>query len=293
MMKRVKPLFAAPAACVAVICLVLLHSVTAFAAEDASALEPERPTASDGRPLYTEETRPDFPVFNSLVGEENFLSITGPDGQTVTDYLELRMGEEYDVAIAYDNNSNPRGVRTHAIASETIMKVDFPETIADERPLTATISAANSQPKSVSSSLTLVAAEPMALEIVPGSAKIVNNNPTNGAVISEHDLTHDGAAIGTNSMIGIVLYGPENAGSVVFKFRTLPIDQSSVVPSEASGQDITIPAEPVAKTPPKLDILGGWSPLEIISVIGALIVLVIMLVYFIGICHSTRKRRRR
>lgn len=247
MMKHVKPLLAAPAACVAVICLVLLHSVTAFAAEDASALEPEEPTASDGRPLYTEETRPDFPVFNSLVGEENFLSITGPDGETATDYLELQMGKEYDVAIAYDNNGNPRGISTHAIANDTIVKVEFPEAIADERPLTAVISARDSQPLSVSSSLTLVATEPMALEIVPGSVRMVNNNLTNGTVISEDDLTHDGAAIGTNSMIGIVLYGPENAGSVVFKFRTLSIGQSSVVPDSNSHQDVIIPT-PVTKT---------------------------------------------
>lgn len=291
MMKIVKPLLAAPAICMIAFCLLLLHSATAFAAEIATETETESPTASDGRPLYTEETRPDFPVFNSLVGEENFLTVTGPNGVAVTDCLELQMGVEYSAEIAYDNNGNPRGVRTHAIATETVVKVDFPETIADERSLVATISANNSRPLSVSSGVTLVAAEPMALEIVPGSVRIVNNNPTNNTVISEHDLTHAGAPIGTNSMIGIVMYGSENAGSVVFEFRTVPIAEGAVVeqPTTDSGQDITIPAS-TTKAPPEPD-GDDWTLMGTVGVIIAGIALVMMVTYLICIWRETRQRR--
>ena len=293
MMKIMRSLLVTPATCVAVFCLMLSCSMTALAAEDVSALEPDGPTASDGRPLYTEETRPDFPVFNSLVGEENFLSITGPNGETVTDFLELQMGMTYDAEIAYNNNGNPRGVRTHAIATETIVKADFPETITDERTLTATISAQNSQPLSVSSSVILVAAEPMALEIIPGSVQIINNNPTNNAVLSEYDFTHDGAPIGTNSMIGIVMYGPENAGSVVFQFRTVSIGEGTIIETSAtnSERNIAIPASTTttkASTEPKNN---DWTLMETLGVIVSGAALVMMITYLVCICREARKRR--
>lgn len=239
MMKCVSSHFATPIACLATFVLLLSCSMmTAFAAEVASESPPEGDLASDDRPFYTEDTRPDFPVFNSLEGEENFLSVECPDGTVFRaggDALELQMGQEYKVVIAYDNNGLPSGITTHAITSDAKVQVDFPFSIANEKSMTATISAANSRPTAVSSSLTLVAPELMNLEVVSGSVRIVNNNPTNNSIISEKELFGEGALFGTNSMVGIVLYGSENAGSITFSFRTVPFTEATSVFPEAGA----------------------------------------------------------
>lgn len=278
MMKHVRSYFATPAACMVAICL-LLSSSTAFAAEIANEPSSEGPTASDGRPLYTEETRPDFPVFNSLVGEENFLHVTSPDGTVTTSgsVLELQMGQQYDVIVSYDNNGLPTGVRTHAIASDTTLLVDMPSTLTDERTLTATITAANSQPAAVSTSLTLLASEPMALEFVQGSAKVVNQDPTNGTSISDDELFHRGVSLGSNSMIGIVLYGSEHAGSVVFSFRTIPIAQAATSTTGQAIDDaeiITPPTSSSASSQSAASVADDWTFAGILGVIFSASVLI-------------------
>lgn len=288
MMKHVKPQTAAHTIIMIVLGL-MLSQMTAFAAEIASNdTAPE--TASDGRPLYTEETRPDFPVFNSLVGEENFLSVSGPNGTVSEGEIELRLGEEYEVTIDYDNNGNPRGVRTQAIANDTKVQVAFPVTITNERTLTATISARDSQPLSVSSSLTLVAAEPLALEVIPGTARIMNNNPTNNHTISTDDLFNEGAPIGTNSMIGIVLYGPENAGQVVFKFCTVPLNQAAVTPIQTANPSpgVVNPAPTTEPTTTNPD--NEWGPLDYLWVGLAIVALIAVSIYFAYTCQTTSRR---
>lgn len=139
----------------------------------------------------------------------------------------------------------------------------------------------------------LVAAEPMALEIIPGSVQIINNNPTNNAVLSEYDFTHDGAPIGTNSMIGIVMYGPENAGSVVFQFRTVSIGEGTIIETSAtnSERNIAIPASTTttkASTEPKNN---DWTLMETLGVIVSGAALVMMITYLVCICREARKRR--
>lgn len=201
----------------------------------------------------------------------------------------MQLDQQYDVTINYDNNGLPRGITTRAIANDTEVQIDFPSAIASERTLTATISARNSQPESVSSTLTLTVAEPMALEVVQGSARIVNNNPTNNQPLSTKDLFGDGETIGTNSMIGIVLYGSENAGSVVFSFRTVPMtEQASEIASQATTDDqsmtgATISTPTASPTPTERhqpDALG------IIGIIGASLLLVAIIVYSITLCHK-------
>ena len=255
MMKCASSHFATPVACLATFVLLLSCNVmTVFAAEEvASESPPEENVTSDSRPLYTEETRPDFPVFNSLVGEENFLGITGPDEVTVWsggETFELEMGQQYNVVINYDNNGLPKGITTRTIANGTLVQLDFPPSIVSEQEITATISATNSQPTSVSSSLTLIAPEAMNLEIVPGSVRIINNNPTNDSIISESDLFGKGAQIGTNSMSGIVLHGAENSGSIVFSFCTVPFTKtaSNTLDTSVPNTD-TQPSEPKSLGP--------------------------------------------
>ena len=238
--------------------------------------------ASVDRPLYAEEDRPDFPVFNSLPGEENFLSITDPNGTVYDDTIELQIGQQYDVAIKYHNNALPRGVRTDGIANDTTVKVDFPFTLSGEQKLVATISARDSQPQSVSCALTLRASEPMALEVIPQSARIVNNNPTNGSIISPDELMGEGALIGTNSMIGIVLYGPENAGSVIFSFRTVSPEQIKIQPP-------TKPAPPEVIGPPSDQppaSRSDWNLMGVIGVVLAILAVIGVIIYLLHLCRK-------
>lgn len=275
--------FTTVAAILAVSALILPYYIV-YATEDvAESSTTSSSTASDGRPLYTEETRPDFPVFNSLVGEENFLSIASPDGTVAVgnvDSLELFPGREYKVAIKYDNNGLPRGITTRAIANDTVVQVNLPEAITSERELTATISASNTQPLSISCDLTLVAAEPLRLEVIPNTVRIVNQNQTNDSLISAQDLFGNGALIGSNSMTGIVLYGPENAGSVVFTFRAVSFDQKSATSKANSSSKNTLLAD-----------LGTdeWMLLCVLGVfISFVVILIIIAVYFV--CTSDPDR---
>lgn len=287
MMKYVKSRSATRTITMIVLGLMLSH-MTAFATEIASGSAPEEVTASDGRPLYTEETRPDFPVFNSLVGEENFLSIVGPSETVSEGSIELQLGEEYEVIINYDNNGNPRGVRTQAIANDTKVQVAFPFTITNERTLTATISARDSQPESVSSSLTLVANEPMALEVIQGTARIINETPTNNSTISTDKLFNEGAPIGTNSMIGIVLYGSENAGQVVFKFRTVSLGQATATPVPTTSAEIINPAPTAKPTTSNTD--SEWTSGDYLGLGVAIIALIAVSAYFAYTCQTTGKK---
>lgn len=268
--------------------LAILASISphyiVYATEDATeSSTTSSSTASDGRPLYTEETRPDFPVFNSLVGEENFLSVASPDGTVAVgnvDSLELFPGREYKVTIKYDNNGLPRGITTRTIANDTVVQVNLPEAITGERELTATISASNTQPLSISCGLTLVAAEPLRLEVIPSTVRIVNQNQTNDSLISTQDLFGDGALIGSNSMVGIVLYGPENAGSVVFTFRAVPFDQKTATSKSNSASK--------ASTLAGLD-TDEWMLLCVLGVFISLVaILIIIAVYFV--CTSDPDR---
>ncbi len=269
-----------------VVCLVFgCESPMASAAEIGDNGSPPEDDAI-GRPLYTEDTRPNFPVFNSMEGEENFLSIIGSDGaitQSGGEALELKLNQEYEVRISYCNDGVPTGIPTYANANDTKVRVEFPFTITSERELTTMITASNSQPETVSATMILVASEPMSLEVIRGTTRIVNNNPTNNDLLSYEELFGDGALIGTNSMIGIVLYGSENAGYVTFKFRTLPLDQSTIE-SVVTNR----PIESVVVTPEPKATEKGPKMTSLIIALGVVLALTVVawLAYFFYQCRS-------
>lgn len=211
-----------------------------FAAEVSTT---DNETADSEYPVYTEDTRPDFPVFNALEGKQNFLSIEAEDGKVFTggiDTLELAAGQTYHVRIAYCNDGLPKGVPNSVYAHGSKVKAHLPDLVDGEQTITATLSAVDTKPSSISTSLVVTSDVPLQLEFVSGTARIHNANKTNNSPVSASDLFGTGADFGTNSMTGIILYGEEYSGTIEFDFTTSLVDQESLWTEDEQPEAPTI-----------------------------------------------------
>lgn len=211
-------------------------------------------TAEDGRPLYSASDPPNFPVFNSIIDgefgdEQYFVTVTpqaDPAGSIATGAVQLQPDSVYDVKVHYVNDGETQGIRTYAYANDAKVQVALPAVVGDTANLVATISAADTTPRSVTGQVALQSTTPLSLEYVDGTARIRNNNQTDGTSLPATELFGKGTLIGTQSLIGIVLNGPENAGYIEFQFRTIPTSATALESAEAEVEGLadTSEAEP-------------------------------------------------
>ena len=228
------------------LCIVISQGLSAHAAEDETTVWSSKSLghAADGRPLYSVDNPPDFPVLNSVVGpdyeaERYFLRVLDEDGAEYfgdsDDVLELTVGGEYEVRIYYCNSAEA-AIASWVYAKGVKAHLYIPSVILRESELRATLSALNTTPESVSCTLQVHTEKPLRLESID-TPTIVNQSLSNGSTLSANKLFGEGVDIGTNSLSGIVLNGQANAGYVRLCLKAVALDDEETPASDIEEVD--------------------------------------------------------
>jgi uncharacterized repeat protein (TIGR01451 family) len=184
------------------------------------------------RTTYTTERPADHVTFNSITNnpvqgdERNFVQIRDAvkDNTTYADSISLTPGHDYVVYIYYHNNAasnlNASGV---GIAKDAYVKASIPVVVekgSTNTPAVGFVGASNSNPKQVWDEINFsnTTGADIALRYVTGSATIHNLGSTNGKALSDKIVT-DGAALGYNSLDGVLRGCNEYAGYVTFRIH--------------------------------------------------------------------------
>ena len=184
------------------------------------------------RTTYTIEEPADHVVFNSItnnpaIGDErNFVQIRDADSgnETYSDSISLEAGHEYVVFIYFHNNaSSSLNADGTGIATGAYVKAAMPAIVSNGSTSTTGVGyvgAANANPSEVWDNITFsnTTGGDIALRYVTGSAVIHSNGAVNGATMSDSIVT-TGAAIGYDSLNGVVPGCNEYAGYVTFRIK--------------------------------------------------------------------------
>lgn len=172
---------------------------------------------SSNRALFTEETRPDYAVFNSVTNntkygdETKFVRIT--DLSSGKEYLEgtiqLVHGRQYQVQVLYRNDSiREKGtyltLSRDADAAQLLVTMPYELAAGTTGRLGATISAENTMPLAVSAGVDLRSDHGVSLQYVEGSAVWQKNGSDKITAIDYEKLFRDGVSLGD---IGSGVYG--------------------------------------------------------------------------------------
>ena len=184
------------------------------------------------RDPYTIEEPADHVVFNSItnnpaIGDErNFVQIRDADSgnETYSDSISLEAGHEYVVFIYFHNNaSSSLNADGTGIATGAYVKAAIPAVVTNGSTSTTGVGyvgAANADPSEVWDNITFsnTTGADISLRYVTGSAIIHSNGAVNGSVLSDSIIT-TGAAIGYDSLNGVVPGCNEYAGYVTFRIK--------------------------------------------------------------------------
>lgn len=183
------------------------------------------------RPTYTTQHPADHVTFNSITNnpahgdERNFVQVkeAGAANSTYADSKKLVPGKTYTVFMYYHNNAASNlNASGKGIAKDVTAKAELPAIVKSGASATKAvgyINASNASPKSVwdDVSFSNTSGGDIALRYVAGSATIHNQGKTNGAKLSDKIVT-SGAALGYDSLNGVVPGCNEYAGYVTFNF---------------------------------------------------------------------------
>jgi len=223
---------------------------------------------SSSRALFKEDARPDYAVFNSVTNnpsygdETKFLVITDlTEEKTYREgTVKLIPGRQYQVQVYYRNDSVfEKGpyFDTSRTAKSAYLYVDMPYEIASgsaER-MTATITAENTMPLSVSTSLDLTSDYGLSLEYMDGSATSQRDGGNDIEAVNYEHLFRDGVSLG-----GIK---SQAYGTITFTIRAVADD--SVVAAELPSDSVQAPPEP-----------GFWSKISFPTVAVSLLLSAIL-----------------
>ena len=168
-------------------------------------------------------TYPNYPAFNSFSNsptwgfEPDFMSIKESTSSTwdSDDKITLTPGKTYDVVVLYHNNA-PLNTNT---AHNTKVSVEFPSVVkgGSSTKGTASVSASNSTPKSIWSTLTFEAQNDILIRYVQNSAFIkYSDNSTKKLPNEGKNLFNGGQLVGKN-LDGEVAGCDVNAGMIQFQ----------------------------------------------------------------------------
>ena len=201
---------------VAGLSLVTLNSVSAWG--------PDRTT-------FTMEKPATYPTFNSItnnptIGDERDFVRVGEINADVTDLkneVEVVPGRQYLVYIYFHNNAsstyNDSAHNNSGVALLSSLATNFSTVLTpkDRGAITATITASNSNPKSVwDEAYMTTKTNKVFMHYVSGSAKIYNDWKTNGSVMPSSLFTEEGTLLGLNTLNGVIPGCEEYHGVVTY-----------------------------------------------------------------------------
>lgn len=186
------------------------------------------------RPTYTWEKPADHVTFNSItnnpkVGDErNFVRIRKANtNDTLTDKVNLEVGQEYEVFIWFHNNAsstlNKKDKGSVGIAKNVRLRVEQPQKVNANTNaiIKGLISADDSDPGEVWDIAYAYSKESVLLDYVPNSATIHSSGNINGQILSSDALFgKTGSYLGYwNDLWGVLPGCNEYAGYVTYHFK--------------------------------------------------------------------------
>lgn len=179
------------------------------------------------RETFTEEGRPERATLNSVTDnprqgdERNFLSVEEVStGRTHWQGdVGLEPGQTYEASIFFRNDADPG---TEAGASRgTRVRAQLPATVKGREPITGFLQSDNAVTSLLWRSLVLAvpADQPVALRIVPDSARAYTGAVPKGVALPAEELFSEaGTLIGCSSQDGVVTGAEQCEGYVRFRF---------------------------------------------------------------------------
>ncbi|MFD9934087.1 hypothetical protein ACFWZ6_13230 [Streptomyces massasporeus] len=179
------------------------------------------------RPTFTEAGRPDRATLNSVTDnprhgdERNFLSVTEvATGQRPVDGdVALQPGQTYEATVFFRNDV---AAGTQAGASTgTRVRATLPATVQGRERISAFLQSDNSEPALLWQSLALTAPahSPVAVRIVPDSARVYTEAAPEGVTLpTEEVFSEAGTLIGCSAQDGVLTGARQCEGRVQFRF---------------------------------------------------------------------------
>ncbi len=176
----------------------------------------------------------DYVVFNSMTDnpktgdERNFVRIRKYSMDTkFSDKVELEVGEEYEVAVWFDNNAKPELNKKEnggvGIAENVRLRIECPEKVKGKTNavIKGIISSTNSKPEEIWDTAYAYTGSTVLLRYVPNSAIIHSLGTINGQILSSKSMFgKDGVKLGYwEDLWGTVPGGSEYAGYITFRMK--------------------------------------------------------------------------
>lgn len=258
---------------------------------------PERPTYTMNNPAHSA-------TFNSItdnaaVGDErDFVRIVEKNtGNEYVSDIELEAGKQYEVYIYFHNDAsatfNDKAHNYVGVARETRVSTDFPDELAagEVGRVIGKISSTTTTPETVWDDAYVRAKQAMTLHYVEGSAKIFNNWPSNGTVLSTRIFSDEGTYIGLASvndkseLNGVIPGCDQYSGSINYTIQTV----ASTTPEVPVD-----PETPVKPTDPEIPSeLPKTGPVEIILAVVVVGAIVAGIVYYMKSKKAVKSTRRK
>ena len=199
-------------------------TATAVAILAGIALVPVLHTAATWGPVRTTFTWANpatYITFNSItdnpvVGDERTF-YTGAESGTSTqmDKVTVRDNEEVTLRVFFHNNA---ASNLNLVATNTRVKMILPTTETTSSQSTASISADNANPGTVTDTVDFAASQPFTLEYETGSAKLWTNY-VSGIALSDNVVSSNGTLVGSNGPDGRVPGCSQFSGYVTIKVK--------------------------------------------------------------------------
>lgn len=196
------------------------------------------------RATFTWDKPASYPVFNSITNnptlgdERNFVRVREADtNDTYSDNVDLEVGKEYEVYTYVHNNASASlNESGKGIASGVMIKAELPTKLSagEAAVVKSTITADNTNPKSVYDTAFMHANSSVYLRYVPNSAVIHNAGSADGQILDADSLFGAGAGYAYyNSDWGLIPGCNEYAGYVTYRVKVdqpdFTIDKTAAV----------------------------------------------------------------
>lgn len=164
-----------------------------------------------------------YVTFNSFTnnpswGDERYV-VKGRDMNAAPTSLATNVpvtdGETMSVVVYFHNNA---GTSYNLKAQNTAVSIELPSGEAATQSVKASISASNSNPGTVWSTMDFTASQPFSLEYQPGSARLSNYVFTSGTALSDN-VVNGGTLVGYDSLNGVVPGCSEYSGYVLIHVK--------------------------------------------------------------------------
>lgn len=168
------------------------------------------------RKKYGPEDSISSATINSIVSEDNsiseisFMGIRADETSDYQRFIQIEPGCDYELKIYYHNDANDE-MSGNAVAEDVTMKVNYPKQIGpgQDAYISSIIESTNTSTPIVWDCIKISSAEELKIDYKIASAKIHNDDCTNGKVVPQSIFLPTGFRLGTDELNGKIEAGRE------------------------------------------------------------------------------------